>query len=72
VHYSIRKGLHPQTTAHRSRILQYVASILAGKGVSGALGRAYSGGKVARGGCSLAWNYSVTRSTVFTEAERIH
>ena len=29
-------------------------------------------GKVARGGCSLAWNFSVTRSTVRREAERRH
>jgi hypothetical protein len=35
-------GLHPQSTAPRSRILQCVASFLAGGGVSGALGRAYS------------------------------
>ena len=27
-------------------------------------------GEVARGGCSFAWNLSVTRSTVFKEAER--
>jgi hypothetical protein len=27
-------------------------------------------GKVARGGCSLAWNFSVTRSAVLTEAGR--
>ena len=28
-------------------------------------------GKVARGGCLLAWNFSVKMSTVLTEAERI-
>ena len=27
-------------------------------------------GEMARGGCSLAWNFSVTRSTVLTKAER--
>jgi hypothetical protein len=27
-------------------------------------------GEVARGGCLFAWNFSVTRSTVLTEAER--
>jgi hypothetical protein len=27
-------------------------------------------GEVARGGCSSAWNFSVTRTTVLTEAER--
>ena len=27
-------------------------------------------GEVARGGCSFAWNSSVTRSTVLTGAER--
>ena len=27
-------------------------------------------GEMARGGCSFAWNFSVTRTTVFTEAER--
>jgi hypothetical protein len=27
-------------------------------------------GEIARGGCSFAWNFSVTRSTVLTEAER--
>jgi len=34
------KGLHPQTTASRSRTLQYVSSFLTGAGVSGAVGRA--------------------------------
>jgi hypothetical protein len=29
-------------------------------------------GEVTRGGCSYAWNLSVTRSTVLTEAERKH
>jgi hypothetical protein len=27
-------------------------------------------GEMARGGCSLAWNYSVARTAVFTEVER--
>jgi len=29
-------------------------------------------GEVARSGCSFAWNFSQTRSTVFVEAERRH
>ena len=27
-------------------------------------------GEMARGGCSFAWNFSVTGSTVLTDAER--
>ena len=29
-------------------------------------------GEMARGGCSFAWNFSVTGSTVLTEADRRH
>jgi len=32
--------------------------------------RPTSCGEMARGGCSFAWNFSVTRSTVLTEADR--
>jgi hypothetical protein len=51
-------------TASSSRSLQCSAGCWVGGGVSGAGGRC---GHVARGGCSLAWNYGVTGATVLTE-----
>ena len=42
--------------------VQYVASFLAGGGLTGC-------GEVGRGGCLFACNFSVTMSTVLMEAE---
>ena len=40
------------------------------EGLAELAGRPTGCGDVARGACLLAWNVSVTRSTVLTEAER--
>jgi hypothetical protein len=48
---------------------QYVASFLAGGGVSGAGRRSTGCGEMVRGGCLFAWNFSVTWATVLTGTE---
>jgi hypothetical protein len=49
--------------------VEFSAWFVAGGGVGEAGRRAHwFCGEVARGGCSLAWNFGVTRSAVLTEA----